>query len=333
MKFLGRIVLGIVTALLAFAIVAGGAIWYGVYRDRAFPEVEKDVVVPRGATAAEIARQLENEGVIRSQLAFRGLTRVRRLETAVQAGEYRFPAHMTLDQVLERVTTAGAQVAVWVTIPEGFTAREIAAMLAERRLGDEGELSEYFLHTPLDLGPGMRTKNLEGYLFPNTYLMPVATTPAALARIMTDQFKAELPNDALARAKRLRLSLPQIVTLASLIEREAKADDERRLMAGVYYNRMRRKMPLEVDASIEYTFAEHKTVITKADLARDTPYNTYLHLGLPPTPIANPGRPSLWAAFDPQPSEYLFYVYKGNGHHAFSRTLAEHNANVARYLH
>jgi UPF0755 protein len=121
--------------------------------------------------------------------------------------------------------------------------------------------------------------------------------------------------------------------LASLIEREAKADDERRLMAGVYYNRLRRKMPLEVDATIEYTFPSHKTEITRADLASDSPYNTYRHLGLPPTPIANPGRASLLAAFDPQQSPFLYYVYRGNGHHAFARTLAEHNANVERYLH
>jgi UPF0755 protein len=128
------------------------------------------------------------------------------------------------------------------------------------------------------------------------------------------------------------LSVPQVVTLASLIEREAKADDERALMAGVYYNRLRLGMPLQVDATIEYTFPAHKDVITLDDLARDSPYNTYKHLGLPPTPIANPGRPSLLAAFAPRRSEYLYYVYMGNGHHAFSRTLAEHEANIARYL-
>jgi UPF0755 protein len=150
--------------------------------------------------------------------------------------------------------------------------------------------------------------------------------------MLLDQFVAELPADAERKAERLGLTVPQVVTLASLIEREAKADDERRLMAGVYYNRLRREMPLEVDATIEYIFPEHKDVITLADLARDSPYNTYKHTGLPPTPIANPGKASLQAAFDPQPSDYLFYVYKGNGHHAFSRTLAEHQANIARYL-
>jgi len=323
-------VLGLIVLLLA---LGAGWVAYMLYVDRALPGADINVVVQRGATAAEVARQLESQGVIKSALGFQLMARAKRVQSDVKAGEYRFSPHLTSAEVLERLTSGGAQVAVWVTIPEGFTAREIAQTLAQRQLGDERALADYFLHTPFSLPNGVIAANLEGYLFPDTYLMPLSTTPAAFAKIMTDQFVSVLPPDASERAKRLGYTIPQIVTLASLIEREAKADDERRLMAGVYYNRLRLGMPLEVDATIEYTFAHHKDVITNADLARDTPYNTYLHVGLPPTPIANPGRPSLLAAFDPQPSTFLFYVYKGNGHHAFSRTLAEHNANVARYLH
>jgi UPF0755 protein len=327
-------ILAIAFGLIACAALgAAGWVAYVSFFDRSLPNREIDVIVPDGATATAIARQLRLAGIVRSTTAFRGLVRLRGLETSLRAGEYRFPAHQTMGEVVDRLGMSGQQVAVWVTFPEGYTAREIAAGLAEHHLGDEGALADYFLKTPLDVAPGIRTVNLEGYLFPDTYLMPLQTTPAALAQIMTDQFKIELPKDAAARAKRLKLSIPEIVTLASLIEREAKADDERRLMAGVYYNRLRLNMPLQVDATLEYTFAHHKDVITNADLARDTPYNTYLHTGLPPTPIANPGRASLWAAFDPQPSDFLYYVYKGNGHHAFSRTLKEHDANVARYLH
>jgi UPF0755 protein len=323
----------LLTLLVVVLGLGVGWVAYMLFADRSLPTTDTNVVVQRGATGAEVARQLESQGVIRSALAFGFLARAKRLQTEVKAGEYRFEPHLTGVEVLERVTSGGAQVALWVTIPEGYTAREIAETLAQRRLGEGSVLADYFLHTRLTLPSGVHTPNLEGYLFPDTYLMPLQTTPAALAKIMTDQFATVLPADAAERAKRLKYTIPQIVTLASLIEREAKADDERRLMAGVYYNRLRLGMRLEVDATIEYTFAQHKPVITQADLARDTPYNTYLHAGLPPTPIANPGRPSLLAAFDPQPSEFLFYVYKGNGHHAFSRTLAEHNANVARYLH
>jgi UPF0755 protein len=330
-KVIGRFLLWTFAVVVLAGAVSTAVVAYFVFGDRSLPKVETSVVIQRGASAADVARQLQAEGVINSELGFRLLARAKHLETEVKAGEYRFAPHLSDAEILERVTTSGAQVAVWVTIPEGFTAREVAATLAEHNLGDEAPLLDYFLHTSLELARGVRSVNFEGYLFPDTYLMPLETTPAALARIMTDQFRNELPKDAEARAKRLHLRIPQIVTLASLIEREAKADDERRLMAGVYYNRLAKKMPLEVDATIEYTFAHHKDVITRADLTRDTPYNTYLHLGLPPTPIANPGRPSLLAAFDPQKSDYLYYVYKGKGHHAFARTLEEHNANVARY--
>jgi UPF0755 protein len=325
--------------LIAFVVVLGlalgAAAWvlYVLYADRSMPNASVDVIVADGSTATTIARQLRASGVIRSTTAFRALVRFKNLETSLRAGEYRFAPHQTAVEVLDELSTTGSQVAVWVTIPEGFTAREVAATLADHHAGDEAALGQYFLTTPLEIAPGVTTVNLEGYLFPDTYLMPLQSTPAALAQIMTDQFKIELPKDAAARAERLHLSIPQVVTIASLIEREAKADDERRLMAGVYYNRLKLNMPLQVDATLEYTFLHHKDVITNADLARDTPYNTYLHTGLPPTPIANPGRASLLAALDPQPSEFLYYVYKGNGHHAFSRTLKEHDSNVARYLH
>jgi len=323
------------TAVAVLCLVASAAalFWFrgAAFGDRSLPVAETDVVVARGSTAGEVARELAERRVIASPLVFSLLARTRGLEAKIEAGEYRFPAHESTDEVLHRLVAGGRQIAVWVTIPEGFTAKEVAEVLDGRGLGPAEAFARYFLHASLELG-GVRTRSLEGFLFPDTYLIPVGAAPAQVAQILTDQFRRELPRDAAARTHRLGLTLPQVVTLASLVEREAKADDERRLMAGVYYNRLRRGMPLEVDASIEYTFAHHKDVITLADLARDSPYNTYKHAGLPPTPIGNPGRPSLLAAFDPQPSGYLYYVYMGNGHHAFSRTLAEHNANVARYL-
>ena len=305
---------------------------YTVAIDRTYPRAATTVIVPDGATGREVAKLLETRGIIRSAQTFAVWAGLKHHSSDMKAGEFRFAPHRTAAEILEQVVTGGQQVAVWVTIPEGFTAREIAATLAGRNLGDESALDEMFLHHTLTFG-SVHAPSLEGYLFPDTYLVPTAANPVEIAKLLTDQFFAELPHDAFARAKRLGFSVPQIVTLASLVEREAKADDERALMAGVYYNRLRLGMPLEVDATIEYTFAHHKDVITYADLARDSPYNTYEHAGLPPTPIANPGRASLLAAFHPQTSAYLYYVYKGNGHHAFSRTLAEHNANVARYLH
>jgi UPF0755 protein len=324
--------IGVFLGLAALAAIVGLAVFaYAAYSDRALPAEPVTIVVPHGETAAQVGRRLAAAGVIRSPLIFSLLVRSEHNGDRVRAGQFRIEAHRSADEVLQQLVSGGEQMAVWVTFPEGFTARQMAQVLAAHGLGSEAAFDREFLSGRLTLG-GVRTHSLEGFLFPSTYLIPIAVTPAAVARQLTAQFRAELPTDAVQRARRLGLSVPQVVALASLIEREAKADDERALMAGVYYNRLRLGMPLQVDATIEYTFPAHKDVITLDDLARDSPYNTYKHLGLPPTPIANPGRPSLLAAFAPKRSGYLYYVYMGNGHHAFSRTLAEHEANVARYL-
>lgn len=318
--------------LVLIVLVAAGRFWYVAYGDRSHPNVPTDIVVPHGATSGDVAVLLAQHAVITDPLTFRFLARVRRVDRDLEAGEYIFPAHQTLDQILQELLVGRARVATWVTIPEGFTAVQIADALADRKLGPENAYQAYFEHQTIVLG-GVRTKSLEGYLFPSTYLFPLTATPEQAANILVDQFRKELPRDAGQQARRLGFTLPQVVTVASLVEREAKADDERALIAGVIYNRLHKGMPLQVDASLEYAFPNHHTEITRADLQTNSPYNTYLHVGLPPTPIANPGLPSLLGALHPAQTDYYYYVYKGNGHHAFARTLGEHNANVERYLH
>lgn len=331
----GRALAGLLVALVLGAgmIVAAAGLWFRntVYEDKALPANTTQLVVPKGATFSQIAGQLHDAGVINNPFAFKLLGKLRHATAEVRAGEYRFQAHQNASEVLEQLRSGGAQIATWVTIPEGYTSREIAQRLADAGIGPAQGFADAFLRDTIVIDH-QRTKNMEGYLFPSTYLIPTSASPQAVEKIMSDQFLKELPKDAEARARAAGLTIPQVITLASLVEREAKADDERALMAGVYYNRLRLGMPLEVDATIEYIFPEHKTVITKADLATDSPYNTYKNPGLPPTPIANPGKPSIRAAFQPQASQYLYYVSKGDGHSAFAKTLQEHNANVARYL-
>jgi UPF0755 protein len=326
-----RIIGGAIGATLAVVLVAGGWFYEAAFHSTADPAAATHVVIPRGSTFAEIAATLADKGVIGNAFAFRLLGKFTHADTGVHAGEYRFDAHQTEREVLEQLRSGGAQVAVWVTIPEGFTAKEIAERLAEAHVGDEAAFERAFMGKTIVLG-GTRTKNLEGFLFPSTYLVPTDAAPDAVAKQLTDQFALELPANAAAKAKALHLTVPQVVAVASLVEREAKVDSERALMAGVYYNRLRLGMPLQVDATIEYALPVHKTALSFADLAIDSPYNSYKHAGLPPTPIANPGKASLDAAFNPQKSDYLYYVYKGDGHSAFAKTLAEHNANVAKYL-
>jgi len=327
-----RIVAPVAGVFLLVVVLAAVSVWFAVYADRSRPNSATDVVVPHGATSGDVATLLAQRNVIANATMFRILARIRSVDRDLEAGEYVFPAHETLDGVLQELLAGRARVATWVTIPEGFTAVQIADALADHRLGSRRAYQTYFEHQTIVVG-GVRTKSLEGYLFPSTYLFPLAATPEQAADILVDQFRKELPRDAEQRARRLGYTLPQVVTVASLVEREAKADDERSLIAGVIYNRLRKGMPLQVDASLEYAFPNHHTEITKADLRIDSPYNTYLHVGLPPTPIANPGLPSLLGALYPRRTDYYYYVYKGNGHHAFARTLGEHNANVERYLH
>jgi len=220
---------------------------------------------------------------------------------------------------------------VWLTIPEGYTAAQVGHKLAVAGLVSESAFAKV-VHARRLMVAGALSSGLEGFLFPDTYQIPKRTTADDVADIMTRQFMAELPRDYAAASTRLKFTVPQIVTIASMVEREAKVDVERPLIASVIYNRLRLGMPLEIDATIEYALPRHKTALSYADLAIDSPYNTYAHAGLPPTPISNPGKASLDAAFHPASTPYLYYVYKGGGHHAFSTTLQQQQENERKYL-
>ncbi len=330
MRLLARLA-GIASLFLGAFIAGSGLFWYLVAADRSHPQAPEQLVVTRGATFDEVARQLADGGIIGNALTFRLLAKLRGQEAAIRAGEYRFEPHVTQSEVLHSLVTGGAQVATWVTIPEGFTAAQIAARLQAAGLGPAALFGRDFAQQTLLVG-GARTKSLEGFLFPSTYLMPIGASARQIAAQLTAQFFKELPRDAASQARALHVSVPAGVTVASLVEREAKSSADRPRIASVIYNRLRLSMPLQVDATIEYALPTHKSELSFADLRIDSPYNSYVHPGLPPTPIANPGRPSLEAAFHPSKSEDLYYVYCGNGRHVFARTLAEHQANVARCL-
>ena len=314
-------VVAIATALVALLAGVAIAVWYSiVFLDRSLPTDSVQVVIPRGSSLGDIASLLQDRGVISNAFAFRVLARVAHNDTDVRAGAYAFAPHATAADVLNQLLTGGAQVATWVTIPEGFTAKQIAQRLQGEGVGKADAFDRAF-------------RGHEGFLFPSTYLIPLAATPEQVTRMFTDQFAKELPPDAAQRARALHVSVRQAVTVASLVEREAQIEADRPMIAGVIYNRLRQGIPLQVDATIEYALPAHKTELSLRDLRVDSPYNTYAHTGLPPTPIANPGLPSLEAALHPAKTDALYYVYCGNGHHVFAKTLAEHQANVERCLH
>jgi UPF0755 protein len=323
------------TVLIAVFILllsaAGVGAWL-IFADTRAPLNQVTVEVSPGESLDGVARQLRDAGVVSSARLLELYGRTRDLATHIQAADYDFPPHITLVRVADILAGGGRPAEVWITVPEGFTAAQIAGRLARSGLDGSAAFLEVTRETNLTIGP-WTTRGLEGYLYPDTYLVPHHASAAQIAALMTTEFRKNLPPQAVQLAHHLKYSIPQIVTVASMIEREAKVDVERPVIAGVIYNRLRLGMPLEIDATIEYALPHHKPVLSLRDLAVDSPYNTYRHRGLPPTPIANPGKRSLFAAFHPAKVDFLYYVYRGNGRHQFSRTLEEQQAAERKYLH
>ncbi|HME56881.1 MAG TPA: endolytic transglycosylase MltG [Terracidiphilus sp.] len=293
------------------------------------PESETFVEIQPGATTARIGRQLEAAGIVRSRYGFdivRWWTR-----GTLKAGEYRFDHPAAATEVYERIAR-GDVFTKAVTIPEGANVFEIAARLEQAGFGTQREfLKEAATQVSLvtDLDPG--AKSLEGYLFPDTYHFQRKATAAQICAAMVKRFRA------VAGQIGLKGNVHRVVTLASLVERETALDAERPLVASVFENRLAKKMPLMTDPSVIYGLeleGRWRGVIHESDLKRNTPYNTYLHAGLPPGPVANPGMRSLRAAMEPAKSDYLYFVAAGadpQGGSLFASTEKEHARNVASY--
>ncbi len=251
-------------------------------------------------------------------------------DRVVHWGEYLITTPLSPLEVLARVTGPPDPLHT-ITIPEGRTVRDVVAALAAAGFGSE-ESFTCLLDDPAFLAAeGLPPEGAEGYLFPDTYAFPLATPQERILRTMIRRFREVFRPELQLRALRLGLTVEQAVVLASLIEEETARPEERPLVAAVFLNRLRRGMPLQSDPTVLYGRPRADRTITTADLRRPTPYNTYTIEGLPPTPIANPGRAALEAAVDPAPVDYLYFVARGDGTHEFSATLAAHNAAVARY--
>ncbi len=291
-----------------------------------------DVVidVADGATLTAVAGQLADAGVVARPGYFVLLGRLMNADRAIQAGEYALHTKMRPMEVLGRLTS-GAVIQTAVTIPEGFTAREIAAQLEAQGLMS----AELFLSATADPALieqlGIKASSLEGYLFPSTYYLTRRTTSQELVRRMVQEFRTATRDVDWNAAAPRKLTPRQVVILASIIEKETSRDDERSLIAAVFHNRLKRRMPLQSDPTVIYALADFDGNLRKADLKVKSPYNTYRVYGLPPGPIASPGLASIEAALQPAPVNYLYFVSKNDGTHLFSSTLADHQKAVARY--
>lgn len=288
------------------------------------------VDIAEGASLSDVAERLHRQKLIKSDWAFVWLGRLEGLDRKVIPGEYEFHGGMGPSTILEQIIK-GEVIQHTVTIPEGFSMSQIAEVLHEQGLADR----DAFLRCAKDRAfiqtLSLSVDTLEGYLFPDTYRFARRMSPERLIETMVAKFKQTVREEDHGRATELDLSLHEVVTLASVIEKETARPDERTLISGVFHNRLQKDIPLQSDPTVIYAVHQFDGNLRKKDLSIDSPYNTYRVVGLPPGPIANPGRAAIHAALYPETTEYLYFVSRNDGSHEFSTTLAQHNRAVRKY--
>lgn len=293
-------------------------VWWQTRPPADFP-LGTAVNVSRGLSAGAVADVLHDAKVVRSSDLLYLTLILYHDPSSVQAGLYVFDRPLSVFEVADRITSAGigGDRLVAVTLPEGFTAREFAAIAAI-------DLPEFDAASFL---AGSR----EGYLFPDTYFVPVDFTAEELLNLLSDTYEQKTAGIK-ERMAAHPLGEAGVLTLASLVEREANTEDSMKMVSGILQNRLEIGMALQADASIEYVLDRPLHQLEPEDLELDTPYNTYLYPGLPPTPIGNPGLASIMAVLEPEPSDFLYYITDEEGDFHYAETFDEHRANIAKYL-
>lgn len=294
---------------------------------------EQFVDVPSGTGTRAIGRLLVDAGVVRDLATWRLAVWRSGQATALKAGEYRFSGAMSAADVVARLARGDVYLRA-VTFREGLTIRQMAGIFEDAGFGPAKAFITAAADAQLVSGFDPAARNLEGYLFPDTYALPRAASAPDLVGRMVARFESVMTTEVRQAADALGLSVREVVTLASLIEKETAAPAERPLVSAVYHNRLRQGMGLQCDPTVIYALelrGRFNGNLTRADLAVDSPYNTYRYRGLPPGPIAAPGRLSIEAAVRPAPVDYVYFVSRNDGTHAFASTLAEHNRNVRKY--
>lgn len=335
---------------LFLLIIIGIASGIGVYIANALQPVtaseqEVRVSIPQGAGSVQIARELETKGLIKNSSIFTYYLKVKKQGSRLQAGEYDMKPGLTFDEMIEKLNKGETvkEEVIRITIPEGYTVDQIASKLSEQTPWDKDVFLK-LADAPVgltedtaanDIPDNKNLKHrLEGYLFPETYEFKKGSTEQEFIERTLEQLDkklATLPPDWKDKLKERGLSVHQMLTIASLIEREVVQDEERALVSGVIQNRLKKNMPLQIDATVQYLFDKSKERLLEKDLQIQSPYNTYLNTGLPPGPIASPSLASMKAAIYPQETKYLFYVTKKDGTkgHLFAETFEEHKKNIA----
>ena len=322
--------------LLIIVVIGAFGVWVAlgaVQPYRGYAGEEQFVDIPPGSGPGVIGRRLWDAGVIRDPLTFRIELIRSGSGRRLQAGEYRFDQPMTVREVIAKIARGDVYL-LPITFREGLTIREMAALYESRGFGAAGEFIAAAADARLvqEIDPAAR--NLEGYLFPDTYAMPRQSTAGQLVARMAAAFQKVLTPELRGQAEGHGMGVRELVTLASIVEKETGKPEERPLVAAVYANRLRIGMGLQCDPTVIYALQRvnrYNGNLTRDDLQFDSPYNTYRYRGLPPGPIAAPGRASLEAAANPADVPYLYFVSRGDGSHIFATTLEEHNRNVYEY--
>ena len=323
---------------LVFSAVVGAGIVAGLSQRRLSEpfrgyEGERFVDVPPGMAVGAIAERLAEAGVVQDEVTFRLAVWWTGRARTLKAGEYRFDRPMTVVEVIDKIARGDVYLRP-VTFPEGLTIPEMAAIFARQGLGKAESFVEAAGEAALvtDLDP--EAADLEGYLFPDTYSFPRTAGAEDVVRAMVAGFRRTLDASLLAEATTQGRTVREVVTLASLIEKETAKADERALVSAVYTNRLRVGMGLQCDPTVIYALSRadlYDGNLTRENLMFDSPYNTYRYAGLPPGPIAAPGKASIEAALRPAEVGYLYFVSRNDGTHMFATTLAEHNRNVREH--
>jgi UPF0755 protein len=324
------------TLLLALAAVVAAGAWLYTSLQRpykGYAAAEQFVDIPAGTGTAGMARRLADAGVVRSAETFRVAVWLRGSARRLQAGEYRFDRPMTAAEVADRISRGDVYVRS-VTFREGLTVREMATVFEEAGFGTAADFIAASKNAQLIHGLDPGARDLEGYLFPDTYTLPRQATADLLVERMVNRFQKILTPELRNQASDRGLGVRELVTLASIIEKETGKPEERPVVAGVYTNRLKVGMGLQCDPTVIYALVlagRYDGNIRRGDLQIDSPYNTYRYAGLPPGPIAAPGEASLQAAANPADVPYLYFVSRNDGSHVFSTTLDEHNRHVYNF--
>ncbi len=324
-----------ITVLVAFVLLlflitgAGAGLW--IYFTSPVLEKGEDriIVIREGMHLKEISRVLEQEGLVKNSTAFVLLAKINGFSRMIKAGEYVLNPSMPPGRILE-VITRGEVVSHTVTIPEGFSVEQVADALSASGLIDREKFLAYAMADGVENYYGITGPGLEGYLYPDTYQFARGLSAGAIVdamvkrfRQVTDQFEQKIAESG--------MTLHEVVTIASIVEKETGKASERPLIASVFLNRIRKHMRLESDPTVIYGIRDFSGNLKKKDLTTRTPYNTYVIRGLPPGPIANPGEDSIKAVLYPAETNYLYFVSKNDGSHHFSSNLTEHNRAVYTY--